>query len=271
LKSLLKNWTGIENRIKDSDHVLLFLDYDGTLTPIVSRPDRALLSPSSRKLLEELHGDPRYTLAVISGRALRDVRALVGLRGLIYVGNHGLELVGPKIRFVNPHAKATRPLLGRIARSLRRELRVTPGAVVENKGLSLTVHFRKVRADERQLVAMIFDGITRPYRKKKKIQVTRGKCVFEVRPPVKWNKGTVVLWLLKRTEVIEKTGGILPVYLGDDLTDEDAFRALSDRGITVLVGDPHPLSRAEYRLSGVREVRTFLRKLAALGRGGGDI
>ena len=264
MKSLLKNWAMVEKRIKRSDHILLFLDYDGTLTPIVRRPDRALLSTSSLNLLAKLKGDPHYTLAIISGRALRDVRDLVGLRGLIYAGNHGLELAGPKIRYVNPRAKAARPLLESIARSLRRELRVTPGAVVENKGLSLTVHFRKVRADERQLVAMIFDGITRPYRKKRKIRVTRGKCVFEVRPPVKWNKGTIVLWLLKRTEILKKSGSILPVYLGDDLTDEDAFRVLSDRGITVLVGGSNPLSRAGYRLSGVGEVKKFLRKLAAL-------
>ena len=264
MKSLLKNWTGIENRIKDSDHVLLFLDYDGTLTPIVNRPDRALLSPSSRKLLEELHGNPRYTLAVISGRALRDVRALVGLRGLIYAGNHGLELAGPKIRYISHHAKKARPLLGRIARRLQRELRVTPGAVVENKGLSLTIHFRKVKTDERQLVAMIFDGITRPYRQKRKIRIARGKCIFEVKPPVKWNKGTIVLWLLKRTEVIKQTENILPIYLGDDLTDEDAFQVLSGLGITALVGRPNPLSRAEYHLAGVRGVRTFLQKLATL-------
>lgn len=261
MKSLLKNWAGVEKRIRRSGHVLLFLDYDGTLTPIVRRPEKALLSPSTGKLLEKLRADPRYTLAVISGRSLRDVRKLVGLRGIVYAGNHGLELAGPKIRYINPHAKRARPLLARIARRLRRELGAVPGAAVENKGLTLTIHFRGVKAGERQLVGMIFDGITRPYRRKRKIRVARGKCVFEVRPPVKWNKGTMVLWILKRTEAIRKGEEILPVYLGDDLTDEDAFQALSGRGITVLVGDPNPLSRAGYRLSGVREVRTFLRKL----------
>jgi len=264
VKSLFKNWPEVENRIKCSGHILLFLDYDGTLTPIVRRPDRALLSSSSQKLLEKLRGDPGYTLVIVSGRALGDVRKLVGLRGLIYAGNHGLELAGPKIRYVNPRAKGARPFLGRLARRLRRELRATPGAVVENKGLSLTIHFRKVKGTERQLVAMIFDGVTRPYRKQRKIRVTRGKCIFEVRPPVKWNKGTIVLWLLKRTEALRKDGKILPIYLGDDLTDEDAFKALQGRGITVLVGDSNPLSRAEYRLAGVREVRTFLRKLAGV-------
>lgn len=264
MKSLIKNWNRVERLIRRHEFAVLFLDYDGTLTPIVRRPERAVLADSTRALLGSLRGNPHYIVAVVSGRALEDVRRLVGLDGIIYAGNHGLELEGPQISFVNPRAKAAQPLLGRIAKQLERELRAVRGALVENKGLSLSVHFRRVRRGDLQRVKLIFEESTRPYLLKGEIRIAGGKKVFEVRPPISWNKGKVVTWLLKRPAIMGKTEITLPIYVGDDLTDEDAFRALLGKGITVYVGRPNTSSKAEYYLANVREVKRFLRKLADL-------
>ena len=264
MKSLLKNWNTVKNHIKRYRYVLLCLDYDGTLTSIVRSPKRALLADTTRRLLDKLSHEPRYIVCIVSGRSLKDVKKLVGLEGLIYAGNHGLELEVPRLRFVIPRASETKPLLKRIADKLGSELRDIPGSSVEDKGLSLSVHFRCVRRGDLQRVKLIFEEITRPYLLRGEIRIAGGKKVFEVRPPISWNKGKVVTWLLKRPAIMGKTEITLPIYVGDDLTDEDAFRALLGTGITVYVGRPNTSSKAEYYLANVREVKSFLRKLADL-------
>lgn len=215
--------------LRAAPHVFLFLDFDGTLAPIVDDPDKARMPQETKQLLSRFARDSKFTLAIISGRELSDLRARVGLKNVIYAGNHGLEIHGPGIQFVEPVAAGRLKALGELSRHLRSRLRSISGVKVENKVFSASVHFRAAppsRIPEvRDAVdaAVIFDG--HPFR------VTEGRKVYEIRPSVAWDKGAAVRW-------IQKTAGrqaALPVYIGDDSSDEDAFQAL-DGGVTIGVG-----------------------------------
>jgi len=241
--------------------VVLFLDYDGTLTPIREHPSEAILSAEARRLLRGLARQEGIWMALVSGRALRELKRLVGLRGICYVGNHGLELQGPKLRYINPAARMSRPLLKRIARQLRGVLRPIAGAWVEDKGLTLAVHHRRVKPQDKLAVRNLFYEVIRTYRERRRVRVTAGKEVFEVRPPVRWTKGTIVQWLLARRDALLAGATILPIYIGDDQTDEDAFNALKGRGISIAVGGSNPLTRAQYQVRSSNEVLRFLRLL----------
>jgi len=261
MQPLLPAWPAIRRQLQGAGQLVLFLDYDGTLTPIVSHPSKARLSAGSRRLLQSLSKQRGIWIALVSGRALKEIQRLVGLKGLCYVGNHGLELAGPKIRHVNPTARKSRPVLKQIARRLEERLRPIAGAWVEDKGFTLTVHYRQVKPGKKLLVRSAFHEVVRPYEEEGQVRITAGKEVFEVRPPVPWTKGTVVTWLLARREAAARGGPVLPVVIGDDLTDEDAFKALGKRGITVAVGSSNPLTLARYRAASHSQVLKFLQRL----------
>jgi trehalose-phosphatase len=268
MQPLFAAWPAVRERLRGASRIALLLDYDGTLTPIVSHPSNARLSAAGRRLLRSLSRRPEIWIALVSGRSLKEVRRMAGVKGLCYVGNHGLELAGPKIRHINPTARKSRPVMKKIAALLRKELKRIPGAWVEDKGLTLSVHCRKVNPKKKPLARRLFRDIVRPYVGKKQIRLTAGKEVFEVRPPARWTKGSVVNWLLARQELAGlarrralSRGPVLPIYVGDDLTDEDAFRALGSRGVTVKVGAGNPLTRAQYRLRSPAEVERFLQRL----------
>ncbi len=270
MKSLRSSWPFIRKKLQQADELVLFLDYDGTVTPICSHPDQAKLSPQARDLLEQVVRQPWIWVALVSGRALKDLKRMTDVGGICYVGNHGLELEGPKLRHVNPAALKARPLLKQIFRRLTVVLKPIAGAWVEDKGLTLTVHLRQVKQDDKFLVRNLFHEVVRPYREKKQVRITAGKEVFEVRPPVRWTKGTVVRWLLARRNALHPTAKVLPIYIGDDLTDEDAFQALGAQGVSVLVGSPNPLSRAQFRVASVDEALRFLQLLLEVWKGKGS-
>jgi trehalose-phosphatase len=233
------------------------LDFDGTLTPIVDRPDQAQLDNATRGTLVLLSQRPNTTVAILSGRALEDIQARVGIAGIIYGGNHGLEIEGPGCNLVGKIPGATRGRIQQLSSELERRFCPIPGVLIENKGLTLSVHYRLVPPDKldefREAVRQAF-GIIRSG-----FQITTGNKVYEIRPRGAWHKGTASLWIRNRLGPEE----VLPIYLGDDQTDEDAFRAL-DRGITVKVGNPSE-THAAYYLSGPNEVRLFLQELLEVG------
>lgn len=258
--ALSRGWPEIRERVRAAGALALFLDYDGTLSPIARHPSKAVLSPGTRRLLLALSREKGIWMAVVSGRALKDVRRMTGVAGICYVGNHGLELEGPKLRQVNPMAKKCRPILRRIALQLNKAVAAIPGVWIEDKGFTLTLHFRQAAPAGKKLARGVFHGVVRPYREKKQVRITEGKEVFEVRPPVHWTKGTVVRWLLARQATFSH-GPVLPVYIGDDLTDEDAFRALGKRGLSVRVGAGNSLTRAQYRARSSSDAVRFLSRL----------
>lgn len=236
--------------------LMVLLDYDGTLSPIAPRPEDAVLPPAMRIVLDELSG--RWNTAVISGRALADVRDMVGVDGIVYAGNHGLEIEGPAGTGISRSlGEAYVQDVAEASAELQSELESVEGSLVEDKQFSLSVHYRLVAsADVRRVEAAVDTAIKRHPRLRKR----HGKKVFELRPDLDWDKGRAVTWLLE--VVNQRETEALPIYIGDDDTDEDAFRALENAGIGVLVSEEDRPTAATHRLSDTDGVRRFLARLA---------
>jgi len=240
----------------------VFLDYDGTLTPIVERPELAVLAPEMRESLRRLA--TVCTTAIVSGRALADVAALVDVPELVYSGNHGFEIRGPGGSSLE-HDQG-REFQAQVAQARERiadRIRGVPGAFVEDKTYSLSVHYRQSPAER---VGEIEAAVDAELADLPGLRKHLGKKVFEVRPRMEWDKGKAVLWLLSTLGLDGED--VLPLYVGDDVTDEDAFRALAGRGLGVLVAEDRRRSAARYGLRDTGEVRRFLDALAAMARDG---
>ena len=261
VKHLLEVWDELEGDLAER-FLYLFLDYDGTLAPIVRDPAKAVLSFRMRRRLEALSKAPQCRIAVISGRALEDIRRRVGIAGITYGGNHGLEVEGPEGNFRYPVPEEAQRALDAVRRAVKRELSTIPVTFLEEKGMSLTVHLRKVKRGDLLIAAQALSEATRPYRMRGEIVVRPGKEAIEIRPSVEWDKGKTVLWLLEKSTV---AGGEppWPLCVGDDRTDEDAFREIRERGVTVYVGAPGKTD-ARYYLRNVGEVEAFLGRLARI-------
>ncbi len=235
----------------------VFLDFDGTLTPIVERPEQAQIDPAVRQLLERLQG--HCPVAVVSGRDLPDVRARIGLE-LHYAGSHGFDIAGPGgLAHTHPQVASIEPALEAAERELRAALARIPGALIERKRFSIAVHYRMVRPAE---VAAVERAVNSVRGRHTGLRRERGKKVIELLPDLRWNKGEAVLWLLRALKL--ESDLVLPIYIGDDLTDEHAFRALATRGLGIVVGDKPRPTLARYRLRDSLEVRAFLATLAGL-------
>ena len=237
----------------------VFLDYDGTLTPIVERPEDALLPETVRSAVERLAS--RCHVAVISGRDLDDVRRMVGIDGIFCAGSHGFDLAGPG-GFVEQHAGEFVPELDRAEAELRSLLSTTPNVRLERKRFAIAVHVRQV--DERRVpeVEAAVDRIALAHGSLRK---SVGKKVFELRPRVEWDKGRALLRLMRVLELDRED--VVPVYVGDDVTDEDAFAAVRDRGLGVVVRgeDDDRATSAHYSLAHPEEIGAFLEELASAG------
>jgi trehalose 6-phosphate phosphatase len=253
----------LEERIRGAREILFFLDYDGTLTPIRKRPALARLHPNTRALLEALAAETWAKVFIISGRSLRDVRGLVKVPSLYYIGNHGLELEGPDLCFVHPRARAMKPVIQRCRRHLQRRLRAK-GVFVEDKRFTLSIHYRL--ADQKKIPGIrdVLYDTTRDVRSGKKVKITTGKKVFELRPDILWDKGKIVHWVLEKT----RSRRALSIGIGDDMTDEDLFRALGKRGLSIVVSKNARATQATYRLRSAREAVAFLGRVLTLRRSG---
>ena len=263
MKYLLDYWDKIEKNLS-AKFILLFLDYDGTLTPIVERPEQAIMLSKTRGLLKELSKNLRCKISIISGRALQDVKKRVGLKNIIYVGNHGLEIDGPMIKFESPVSLRYKTILRRIKSDLDTKLSAIKGIFIEDKGLSLSVHYRLVERNQIAQIKTILQEATILDTLRDKIRIKSGKEVFEIRPGADWDKGKVVLWLLARWKFSLKDEDIIPIYIGDDISDEDAFKVLKNKGLTIFVGSPNKDSSAQYYLKDTREVKEFLKEILTI-------
>lgn len=262
MEYLFSAWPEIVPRLEAAGHILLLIDYDGTLSPIVERPELANLSQRTRELLQEVLDCHNLTVGIISGRALNDLKSKVGLEGLVYTGNHGLEIEGPGLRFVNTAAEEVRPTLQLLDQALSKELAAIRGALVENKGLSLSVHYRLVEEGLGDEVRNIFEQVVSRDRALGKVRTASGKKVYEVRPAVDWDKGKAIELLLKQCGEGKIKPKLLPIFLGDDLTDEDGFRIIEGHGgISIFVGEEDAESGARYFVRSTAEVEKFLEML----------
>lgn len=235
--------------------VVVFLDYDGTLTPIVSRPEDAFLSEAMRKTLTNLAS--QCPLAIISGRGLKDIKGRVGINNLYYAGSHGFEIKGPKgLKMEHKEARKLLPVLDEAEESLKQQLADIDGAQVERKKFTIAVHYRNVRDEHVGSVEEVVDHAADHYSGLRKAE---GKKVYELRPDIDWDKGKAISWLLDTLNLVGPE--VFLFYIGDDITDEDAFEALAGQGIGIVVGEDSRTTEAVFRLNSPDQVRMFLRKL----------
>lgn len=264
MENAIKSWSEIAQRIAGKP-IFIFLDYDGTLTPIVDTPGQASLPASVRELLKNLNEATFHHVAIVSGRALSDIKGHVSLDGVIYVGNHGLEIEGDGISYTSQIMPRSKEIIEHVRDELKIRLSDIPGALLEDKGLTLGVHYRLVREADRARFNSIIGACTKSFVIRKKIKMREGKQVVEIWPSLDWNKGKAVLWILKKERLAQDffEEQIVPLYIGDDKTDEDAFRVLKAKGLTIFVGEGKD-SLAQYRLKDPHEVLLFLQKILKL-------
>lgn len=255
LPSALERFDALADRLARG-RMVVFLDYDGTLTPIVSRPELARLADDVRRTVAALAA--RCPVALVSGRDRADLERLVGLDGCHYAGSHGFDIRGPSgLAMQHPEGLKCLPLLDDLETRLNATLAEIPGVLVERKKFTLAVHFRNVAPADVAAVEASVDALLadRPA-----LHKTVGKMVFEVRPRLDWHKGKAAVWLL---EALDLDGpDVVPVFVGDDATDEDAFTTLAGRAVTVVVANGPRPSAAAYTLRDPGQVHTFLRRLA---------
>ncbi len=263
LPHALENEGELERRL-DGKKPAVFLDYDGTLTPIVDRPEDALISESMRDAVRALA--KRCVVCVVSGRDRKVVQELMGVDDLVVAGSHGFDIWSPE------EGRIERDVAGAgsggaldVAKArLNEEVGSIEGVLIEPKSVSVAVHYRLVAEEERPKVAEVVDALLADY--PDELKVTPGKMVYEIQPKIDWDKGKAVLYLLEALDL--DAGEVAPMYLGDDITDEDAFEALSGRGVGVFVGhadDPEVADRttsADFVLHTFEEVERFLGTLA---------
>jgi trehalose 6-phosphate phosphatase len=241
----------------------VFLDYDGTLTPIVERPQDAVISPRMRRVVSGLAS--RCPVCVVSGRDRPVVQDLMGVYDLVVAGSHGFDIWSPETGTIE-HDAATgfEELLASVTSELQDALASIDGAVVEPKRASVAAHYRLVAEPQRQKVERVVKRLLAEHNGE--LKVTPGKMVYEIQPKLDWDKGKAVLHLLSTLGL--DRDDVVPIYVGDDITDEHAFEALAGRGIGVIVArpdDPEILGRAtaaDFALESVDDVERFLDGLA---------
>lgn len=244
---------------RQASPLAIFLDFDGTLTPIVDVPARVGFSEAMRATIQSLAG--QGTVAVISGRDRQDLEEKVGIEGILYAGSHGLDIAGPGYQKTLPEAEAAIPDVDRAETRLREALESISGVIIERKRFSVAVHYRKVRSDVGvQQVKRVIDAVLWDTKLRKR----QGKQVLELEPAVEWDKGDAVEWLMDTTEIDPQR--VLVIYVGDDETDEDVFAALAGKGLGVRVGEEVSNSLADYRLAEPEEVQVFLQRLKERSR-----
>lgn len=287
MEYLFDVWEKVKTKVDESSSVVLFLDYDGTLTPIAERPELALLPTETRELLREISSLKKYVVCIVSGRSLEDVKRLVGIGGIYYVGNHGLEAEGPRISMVNLQALNTESIIAELHKKLSDELKHIKGVLVEDKTITLAVHYRLVKDEDVAEVRDIFSRIVQPYVLESGVKTAENKKTLEILPDVGWDKGRMVVNILNLLGYNAPLQGkiewspihgmipcqaltrpnVLQMYIGDDRTDEDAFNALGECGVSVLVSEEAIESHAGYYVKNVGEVVRVLKMLG--GRDGG--
>jgi trehalose 6-phosphate phosphatase len=245
----------IRDRVATADGLLFCTDFDGTLAGIETDPDAPAIGSDNRAALERLRDHDRVDVAVISGRELADLTERVGIEGIDYAGNHGLELHREGVTTTHPVAERRRRDLDAIVADIEERLADTE-CFVENKSVSATVHYRTApeRRDEvHDIVATAVERVASG-----KFELSTGKDIVELTPAVAWDKGNAL------SLIADDHDGWLPMYIGDDTTDEAAFRVLSGTGIGIHVGSDAETA-ADYRIENPEAVTRFLDWLADEG------
>ncbi|KAM0006707.1 putative trehalose-phosphatase [Helianthus debilis subsp. tardiflorus] len=246
--------------------IVMFLDYDGTLSPIVDDPDRAYMSDAMRATVRKLAGF--FPTAIVSGRCRDKVYNFVKLAELYYAGSHGMDIRGPSTGSKNKKSSPSvlcqpaseyLPMIDEVYGILMEKTQSTAGAKVENNKFCLSVHFRCVDEKKWSELAGIVKSVLKNY---PKLRLTQGRKVLEIRPTIKWDKGKALEFLLESLGYANCTD-VFPIYIGDDRTDEDAFKVLRERGqgFGILVSKIPRDTNASYSLQEPSKVMEFLQRL----------
>ena len=242
MKYLPTAWPEMALQISRAARLFLFLDFDGTLAPIVRTPERAMITASQKKILRDLTSITGVRVALVSGRALSDVRAKMVSARLGYAGNHGLEWDGFGRRHIAPEAREALVIFQRVAGLLGAALEGFRGLRLENKGYSISVHYRGLQEKRVKAARRIVKAAIETELHRKVIKFRQGKKVWEIRPAGNWHKGRRILWVLDQEGFLPARDMVL--FFGDDRTDEDAFRALRRLGAGVKVSKTGAISSA---------------------------
>ena len=249
MKKLLlpENWAEFLEQLRNCT-AALFLDYDGTLVDIVDEPGQAELSNDQRHALERVAAV--CPVAILTGRTLDDIRQRVAIPQLTYAAVHGYEIaIGESGKHL-VYAADIAPVMNQIAAQLRARLDGVPDIMIENKRFAIAVHYRKAPA----YAETVRDAIEHIIRDHSSLSVIAGKCIVEIRPNRPWNKGYALQWIMEASGL----HSVLPVVIGDDTTDEDAFAVVAESGIAIAVGETAAQSSARYSVDTVADVYAIL-------------
>jgi trehalose 6-phosphate phosphatase len=237
---------------------VIFLDFDGTLSEIVKHPEDAALAPGMKAILERCSS--RYTIAIISGRDMYDLKSRVNIRDIIYAGSHGFRISGPGgLAMEHEDTEKILPDLDRIEKKLKRKLDSWPeGVQIERKRYAIAIHYRNAG---KQSGGEIKKGVDETLREHSGLKAGSGKMIIEIRPDIDWHKGKALEWILDKL-YHGNNGRLLPIYIGDDVTDEDAFKTILPEGRGIIVGSHDQPTAASYRLKDIEEVKKMLQKLS---------
>ena len=253
----------LSDQIKDrrgERPLLLLCDFDGTLCEFRPDPTAVWLPAARRELLERIAAGPRTTVGIVSGRRLDDVRLRAGLSAdrLFVAGLHGLEIDGPGEHFVHPEIGDARSRAQTIGAALQPQIAAMPGVHIEDKDLSVALHYREASPDDQRRAGDIFSRTVSPWLSGGQVRIMRGACVLEALPNIAWNKGSAVDWIRQRVARLDAAP--LVIYMGDDVTDEDAFRAVKAHGVSIAASDR--VTGADYSLDGPPAIEQFLDELS---------
>jgi len=258
--------------------IVVFLDYDGTLSPIVDDPDRAFMSVEMRAAVREVA--KHFPTAIVSGRSREKVKDFVKLHNVYYAGSHGMDIMAPARPLIKYNdgkrqtvafdkkesevlfqpAKKFLPAIQEIFKILEEKTKKIQGAMVEDNSFCISVHFRQVREEDYGMLEEKVKSVVENY---PEFHITEGKMVLEVRPSIEWNKGHALEYLLDTLGFSNSGDHVLPLYIGDDRTDEDAFKVIQSRGqgYPIIVSSIPKDTRASYSLRDPSEVLAFLLRL----------
>ena len=237
---------------------VVFLDYDGTLTPIVSRPELAQISPEMKALVSALAD--RCVVAIVSGRSLATLWGFLGLENVVYAGSHGMDIAGPRGTCLQLDAgREFRTTMTAVHRRLSAAISDIPGALVELNTYTVTAHYRLVHPARVPLVEAVVDRELLGYSNLRKV---RGKMIWDIRPNVPWDKGKAVLWI--REQLGLHSDDSVVFYIGDDVTDEDAFSVLGGSDVGILVSPYVRETAARFSLKDPSEVGQLLEGLIGI-------
>ena len=239
---------------------LVFLsDFDGTLADFHENPVMPWPTRETQRLLARLVERDDLSFGVVSGRRLEDVRARTVLTNRAYfAGLHGLEIAIDNVRWSHPQLSPARAAVRRLAFALHQMPGHPAGLFIEDKDASVAVHLRRVRPPDREAAEALLDRMVRPFLEAGTVRRLRGELVVEFLPNVDWDKGDATRWIA--CDAASRFGQpAFVVFVGDDQTDEDAFRAI-EQGFGVLVG--RRTSAARFQLDNTREVTALLAWLA---------